>query len=50
MYSRACGMGWLVTQRSKALSPPAPCVLLRGWAADLAAAAFLSEVVLSHRL
>jgi hypothetical protein len=26
MYSRACGMGWLVAQRSKALSPPAPCV------------------------
>jgi hypothetical protein len=39
-------MGWLVTQRSKALPPPAPCVLLRGWAAVLAAAAFPSGVVL----
>jgi hypothetical protein len=25
-------------------------LMLRGWAADLATAAFLSEVVLSHRL
>jgi len=30
IYSRACGIGWLVTQRSKALSPPGSMCYVEG--------------------